>query len=175
MSGRSVPLCVVVSISGRPLFLSTVGLLLFSHSFSVLCHSYLSHLAFTGFLWFIRLFVWLICACSAPPPTLSCCSSIWRGVDPSPGQVPGADGEPESEASWLRLQAALWGLLTEVIVCLSLIFWFHSKAQSQGSSLSRTWKYMCPSCVLSQQQDKLDVAKLFTKDMEDMSMCRVLP
>lgn len=53
MSGRSVTLRVVVSISGWPLFLSTVGLLLVSHCFSVLCHSYCPCFAFTGFLWFI--------------------------------------------------------------------------------------------------------------------------
>lgn len=38
-----------------PLFLSTVGLLLVSHSFFVLCHSHSCCLAFTGFLWFILL------------------------------------------------------------------------------------------------------------------------
>lgn len=78
MSGRSVTLRVVVSISGRPLFLSTVGLLLLSHCFSVLCHSYCSCLAFTGFLWFIlsnRLYIFflrLIWPCSpSPSPTFS--------------------------------------------------------------------------------------------------------
>lgn len=81
-----------------------------------------------------------------PPPTLSCCSSVWRGADPSPGQVPGADGEPESEASRLRLQTALRGLLTEVTACLSLI--------------------SPPTHTVRQQQDELDVAKLFTKDTQ---------
>lgn len=42
-------------------------------------------------------------------------SPLWRGADPSPGQVPGPDGEPESEESRVRLQAALWGLPAEVM------------------------------------------------------------
>lgn len=53
ISSCSVTLRVVVSISDQPLFFSTVGLLLVWHCFSVLCHSYSSCLAFTGFLWFI--------------------------------------------------------------------------------------------------------------------------
>lgn len=51
MSGRSVPLRVVVNISAQPLFLSTVGLLLFSHCFSVLCPLSLLLLLFSIY-WF---------------------------------------------------------------------------------------------------------------------------
>lgn len=73
ISSCSVTLRVVVSILDRPLFSSTVVLLLVSHWISVLCHSYSCCLAFTGFLWFIlsnRCYIFLRPIWPCSPPSL---------------------------------------------------------------------------------------------------------
>lgn len=98
-----------------PLFLSTVGLLLVSHSFFVLCHSHSCCLAFTGFLWFI-----LLCCLShfshwACSPSALRHRSIWWSIDSSPGQVSGTDGESAGEEGRLCLQTPLRGVPAEVI------------------------------------------------------------
>lgn len=107
---------MVVRISGQPL--STLALLSVSHCPSVLT---LLLLLFSSYWFSLVHFVQQALHFSLTSPSFlfssrsSCPSSIRRGVDPSPGQVSGADGESEGEESWICLQTALRGLPAEVI------------------------------------------------------------
>lgn len=178
MSGRSGTLRVVVSISGRPLFLSTVGLLLVSHCFSVLCHSYfllfsiywfsLVHFGPTDFTFFAD---WVDPAIHLPlshfSPLSSRPSSIWRGVDPSPGQVPGADGESEGEESRLCLQTALRDLPAEVISYLSFYFLF---LPVRCNHMEAQYQVYVPFLVVHNRYDFLNLVKLSRLDIQSYAV-----
>lgn len=85
----------------------------------------------------------------------ACPSSIWRGADSSPGQVPGADGESESEESRLCLQTPLRGLPAEVISYLSVFSPRHSHMEALWQVYNQI--YVCTISMPSQSVHMVQV------------------